>query len=101
MTMDARCDHDAMKQDEARWAALDYVGRQYTPRDTYGPEEHLEMRNCDACHSTLAKVVSKSATHDVHDGREVDSRSHRANAAKLAHEIRTVVRIAGAANEAA
>lgn len=55
------CDHEAMKLDDVVWRALQYVGRQFTPRDAFGPDEHLELRNCGVCHSTLAKVVQVPA----------------------------------------
>lgn len=49
--------HEAIKADARAWAGLQYIGRQYTPADEYGPAETLELRNC-ACGSTLAIEVA-------------------------------------------
>ena len=43
--------------DAARWAKLPLVGYACTPHDAYGPEEHLEYRNCP-CRSTKAVRVA-------------------------------------------
>lgn len=51
-------EHEAIKRDPARWAALDYVGRWELPADETGPLEVLELRNCPGCHSTLAVEVA-------------------------------------------
>lgn len=54
-----RCpvDHEALKQDEARWSALEYRGLQRT-YDEPGFPTHLELRNCE-CGTTLGRPVYK------------------------------------------
>ena len=49
--------HEALKRDDAKWAALEYVGVQRIEADETGPAEAIELRNC-ACHSTLARKVA-------------------------------------------
>lgn len=51
-------DHEAAKADPVQWGALDCIGVQHTPEDEFGPAEDLELRNCSACHSTLAKIIA-------------------------------------------
>lgn len=54
----SRCtlDHAALTRDDAAWAALKLVGRQYVEADETGPEETLELRDC-TCDSTLSRQV--------------------------------------------
>ena len=54
-----RChkEHESIKADDHSWSSLAYVGVQFTPADEYGPDELLELRNCQ-CGSTLAKAIS-------------------------------------------
>lgn len=48
--------HEAVKRDDAAWAALDLRGVQHVEADDAGPAEALELRNC-ACGSTLCRTV--------------------------------------------
>jgi len=53
--MCTHADHEALKTNDARWAALQ------PPRNggqmELTPGEILELRNCDRCHSTLVREV--------------------------------------------
>jgi hypothetical protein len=53
------CDHDAIKADPVRWAALGDVHIQRIPADEYGPALVLEQRNC-TCGSTLAVEIKET-----------------------------------------
>lgn len=77
-------DHAALKADAARWSALPHIGTQRTPEDEFGPAEDLELRNCNVCHSTLAKLVEADVLaereallaldlDDIDDANEPDS----------------------------
>lgn len=50
-----RASHEALKLDRARWEALRLKGVQEDP------EGDLELRNCDACGSTLAIEMQVAA----------------------------------------
>lgn len=54
---DCYAEHEAIKRDPVRWAALPYVGRWELPADEAGATELLELRNCSSCKSTLAVEV--------------------------------------------
>ena len=49
-------DHKILRADLARWVSLTFVGVQVVEADELGPEEHLELRDCE-CGSTLARQV--------------------------------------------
>ena len=60
----ARCtreSHERLKADAYRWAALPTIGEQcYEPERALGDDWHpykLVLKNCTACHSTLAVAV--------------------------------------------
>lgn len=52
-----------LKYTREGWAALDYVGSQFTPEDEYGPDEALELRTC-SCGSTIAISLDPSDPAD-------------------------------------
>jgi hypothetical protein len=51
-----RCDHAAIKLDDARWSSLRFDGLQQIEADDIGPAETLECRTCH-CGSSLARTV--------------------------------------------
>lgn len=53
------CDHDAIKVDPARWAALGKPFIQRLPAEGDEPELVLECRNC-TCGSTLAVEIKET-----------------------------------------
>lgn len=40
------------------WELLSLAGRQWLDGEEEGTEEHLELRNCGRCNSTLSRVVA-------------------------------------------
>lgn len=48
-------DHEALKHSEG-WTSLPLVGLQPTYDEPDQPQ-HLELRNCTTCHSTLCKPI--------------------------------------------
>jgi hypothetical protein len=53
-------DHNALKSDPAKWAALPLVGIQRLDADGDEPAYRLVLKNCTACHSTLAVEIKET-----------------------------------------
>lgn len=47
-----------------RWSELPLLGVQRVEADEDGPELELELRNCTACHTTLARELAPDARQD-------------------------------------
>ena len=50
-------DHKILRADLTLWITLKYIGVQTIEADELGPEEHLEVRDCE-CGGTLSRPVS-------------------------------------------